>query len=783
MKRTKKRFNLFLLLLLICTPIQLLLAQDRFSGANPGVAQSNKLCSKISLENRILIAQWNVSQGFLECTQWTNRLTNETCPIQENILFSIELSDGHVFTNKDFSIDGKVNKQFLSATDSLPSPALHHKGIQLSLKLKAPQNRFRLEWKAILRNGANYIRQEIVIHPINHAIAVRKITFFDQKLNGAICTGSVLGSPIVSRNFFFGMEQPTAHSKALLTRTIGKITNQSINIDSLLDGNGTYVVHIEHGGGDKEFNILSATLYQNGKIIDSDVHKLNGAGTRTGNMYQLALTNYCKTNHYEIRMNVENPEKATGLLHWYKKTNNILNFYINRVDTLHIGNAITESIVMGVAPKKQMRRAFSYYVGQERARAYKPFLHYNCWWDITDDGASSFTSEQLIERMHQWDKLFMKPYHITLSSFVFDDGWDDMDGNVWSFHPKKFPNGFAPQAKLCKEMNTGIGVWMSPFGGYLGAQQQRIASGKRNGLEVNTKGLSLAGKHYYNRFLKIATNMITKYHVNYFKFDGFGGSEPDFLPDMEAGIRLIKSLRHTNPELFVNITVGSWPSPFWLRYADCTWRASADLHQAGEGDGTQQFMTYRDGTLHNNVVNRATLYPLNSIMTVGIAYANLGHPNHFITDSKKGFKDMVRSHFASGSCLQELYISPNKMKPEFWPILAEAVHWAKKEVDVLWDTHWIGGSPINLEVYGFASWNGEKGVLYLRNPSKKSLEYSFDLEQVLELQHYERGNYSLKSPWKEDTIQKAILTSANQTIRIKLEPFDCLVFEINPIKK
>ncbi|MBT3750299.1 MAG: hypothetical protein HOG34_15060, partial [Bacteroidetes bacterium] len=52
------------------------------------------------------------------------------------------------------------------------------------------------------------------------------------------------------------------------------------------------------------------------------------------------------------------------------------------------------------------------------------------------------------------------------------------------------------------------------------------------------------------------------------------GSEPAYLPDMEAGARLIKNLRKQNPEVFINITVGSWPSPFWLQYADCTWRGS-----------------------------------------------------------------------------------------------------------------------------------------------------------------------------------------------------------------
>lgn len=159
--------------------------------------------------------------------------------------------------------------------------------------------------------------------------------------------------------------------------------------------------------------------------------------------------------------------------------------------------------------------------------------------------------------------------------------------------------------------------------------------------------------------------MLTNYNVNYFKFDGFGGSNPKYLPDMEAGAKLIKELRKYNPEVFINITVGSWPSPFWLQYADCTWRGSGDLHQAGQGSLTQKFITYRDGTLYNNIVKRAPYYPLNSIMTVGIAYANLGHPKNFINDDIEDFKDMVWSFFSAGSSLQELYISHDRMKPEF----------------------------------------------------------------------------------------------------------------------
>ena len=383
--------------------------------------------------------------------------------------------------------------------------------------------------------------------------------------------------------------------------------------------------------------------------------------------------------------------------------------------------------------------------------------------------------------MHAWNKKFIEPYDIELNSFVFDDGWDDLD-SVWYFDPIKFPEGFAPQVDLCKKYNSGIGVWMSPFGGYGDNKKRRVESAQREGLETNDKGLSLAGSNYYNRFLERSLNMLNNYNVNYFKFDGFGGSNPKYLPDMEAGARLIKELRKFNPEVFINITVGSWPSPFWLQYADCTWRGSGDLHQAGQGSRTQKFITYRDGTLYNNIVKRAPYYPLNSIMTVGIAYANLGHPKNFINDDIEDFKDMVRSSFGSGSSLQELYISHDRMKEDFWPILAEAAVWSKENEEILVDTHWIGGSPINLEVYGFASWTPDKGIIMLRNPGEKIVVYELNLNEALELPENYKSDFKLQSPWQEDSEEPVLRVGIDELCRIELKPFETKVLEVISLK-
>ena len=84
-------------------------------------------------------------------------------------------------------------------------------------------------------------------------------------MKGAKYAGSVLGSPIVYNNFFFGLEHPIAKSDALFSRTIGGISDENIDISNLVDSNGEYVIAYEHGGGSYNFNINSISLLKDGK--------------------------------------------------------------------------------------------------------------------------------------------------------------------------------------------------------------------------------------------------------------------------------------------------------------------------------------------------------------------------------------------------------------------------------------------------------------------------------------------------------------------------------------
>ena len=77
-----------------------------------------------------------------------------------------------------------------------------------------------------------------------------------------------------------------------------------------------------------------------------------------------------------------------------------------------------------------------------------------------------------------------------MDSFLFDDGWDD-NIRLWKFHGG-FPNGFAGLKAAAAKYDAGIGVWISPFGGYDVAKMQRLEYASQFGYETNASGFSLA---------------------------------------------------------------------------------------------------------------------------------------------------------------------------------------------------------------------------------------------------------------------------------------------------
>ena len=115
-----------------------------------------------------------------------------------------------------------------------------------------------------------------------------------------------------------------------------------------------------------------------------------------------------------------------------------------------------------------------------------------------------------------------------------------------------------------------------------------------------------------------------------------------------------------------------------------------------------------------------------------------------------------------------------------WDAVASAAGWAKKNADVLVDTHWIGGDPNKLEPYGFAAWSPRKAVLTLRNPDDRPREIALDAAVAFELPKGAPRKYALAAAY-EDMRIKTLALESSKNVTVKLEPFEVLVFDASPM--
>jgi len=456
--------------------------------------------------------------------------------------------------------------------------------------------------------------------------------------------------------------------------------------------------------------------------------------------------------------------------------------WMNRELSLRKGTKVTYSSVIGTTRNGQLRRDFLAYVERERAHPYRTFLHYNSWYDL--GYFSKFDEKGALDVINTFGRELKEKRSVTLDSFLFDDGWDDPQ-TLWHFH-SGFPNGFTPLKEAAAKFGTAPGVWMSPWGGYGKPKQERIKYGKEQGFETNKGGFALSGPKYYQRFRETCFDMIRKYGINQFKFDGTGnvnsaipGSEFD--SDFSAAIQLIEDLRAEKPDIYINLTTGTYPSPFWLQYADSIWRGGEDHDFAGVGSKRQQWITYRDADTYEGVVKAGPLYPVNSLMLHGLIYAK--HAKNLDTDPNGDFRDEVHDYFGTGTQLQEMYITPALLKPSDWDAIAEAAKWSRSNADVLVDTHWVGGDPRKLEIYGWASWSPRKGILTLRNPSDKPQEISLDVAEIFELPAGTVSSFVAHSPWKSDAGQPVTRLKGGQKHTFELKPFQVINLEMTPRKR
>ena len=650
------------------------IAQASLLSVDPGEARANVSGDQLVLENKVLALRWFRSGNALARSELLVRSSQKKIPLSQDI-FTLVLADGKVIRSSAMKV--KDAPRIEAATvDREAARGIHAPGQQIVIGFEDAEQRLSVTWRATLRDGSNYVRQELSFHAVDHDAPISEITLLDFKEHDARVVGTVKGSPLVVGNAFFGFEHPLA---------------------------------------------------------------------------------ICAVQNEQAKCSIgrELPVKA--------------------------GQTVTYSSVIGVTEDGQLRRGFLNYIERERARPFSPFLTYNSWYDIGFN--NPYNEAAALDVINSFGKELVQKRAVRLDSFLFDDGWDD-PRTLWSFGAG-FSNGFTPLRVAAEKYGAEPGVWLSPWGGYDQAKEERLKYGRQNGLESNKGGFALSGPKYYARFRDVTLKFVHEFGVNQFKIDGTGnvnsvlpGSEFD--SDFQAAITLMSAWRTERPGIFINLTTGTYPSPFWLQFADSIWRGDDDHSFAGVGSWRERWITFRDGATYHGIVQQGPLFPLNSLMLHGMIYAR--HAEHLDTDPDNDFANEVHAYFGSGTQLQEMYITHSLLSEHDWNVLAEGAKWSRNNAEALVDTHWVGGDPVKLEVYGWAAWSPAKGILTLRNPGDKPQKIAIDVGEAFELPVKSAKQFQARSPWAGDQDSAAISLSAGEKHTFTLRPFEVLNLEALPEK-
>ncbi len=822
-------------------------APSLYPGDFPGKARVSTSNSEALIGNKLFTAKYqkqgdSVVFGGLKTADGTLLLEPDTP------LFSLRMQDGRIIRADDMKLSGlrttklKSQKNATRASEGLP-------GQSVSGTFTAPDGSFSVDWSAVLRNGSHYLRQELTI-TANSDVSIREIAALDVMATPKVGSLSVSGNTthgrvVAGEKLFFGLETPmslmTAGADGLesaaewtplawQTDSFGAAFNLPDSFrkaygDRYAASEGPVLAQLKvaegpvsfaqggnctltfrYSGGNHKLNLVGVQLVDAaGHVVSEDVHEGSTGHASSNNTYRI---NVPQPGDYRLRYWVQTRTESihskgnvsVSLPLAEKKDNkpHAADGHVRgvwqRKAPLAAGKSWKVSSVIGFFQPQQQRRSFLTYVERERAVPYRPFVHYNDWYEIGITlhdyvDPKKRTSEAMwLDVLDTWQEELCNKRKVKLDGFVVDDGWDEFN-SLWDFHCG-FPDGFSKLAQKAARQGAGVGTWLGPVGGYGASKGMRLNHWNNTHPQHKIHNFQLSNEEYFNAFVGRCTQMIKDYNMNYFKFDGisthFHAKGPADIEDAEGILNVIAALRETRPDVFINATVGTWASPFWYFHADSVWRQENDYGESGNaGDNRDRWITYRDRLVHEVFVKGAPLFPINSLMTHGTIITKNGPPRVMSRDPENCRKE-IRMAFGSGSALQEIYADRDLLSQQgglLWDELAACISWVRRNSDVLPDVHWVGGNPWNGQdgdIYGYAAWNSRKATLTLRNSSAREKTLTTTLRHILDVPPGQDCRIIFRNSFDDQRDLPGLTgkaVDADKTITITMHPFEVIVLE------
>ena len=457
-------------------------------------------------------------------------------------------------------------------------------------------------------------------------------------------------------------------------------------------------------------------------------------------------------------------------------------------------------VVEGLTPNAFVKYWFFRYLDEVRVAPLRPFSLYNTWYDLRSPEYPGWSPEKAMSErsaLRMVDILrrsMIEKHGITLDAFVLDDGWDVYESD-WVLRPEQWPRGLKPLADELKKTGTALGLWFGPTGGY-SFRLKRVNWMRDHGYEVvgrtkDTAMLCLAGKNYGALLKKRVTDFAANDGVGYYKWDGlqFSCSEPGHghpidiysrRAVMESLADMCRAVRRENPAIFLNITSGTWLSPWWVRFANTIWMQGMDYGFADVPSLTRRegAITYRDFILYDDFRRQDFWFPISNLMTHGIIKGK-NESVGAAAEPLDTFTDDVLLYFARGVSMYELYISPDILTDGEWTSIARSLAWARDRFPILMNSEMVGGNPLKGEAYAHVHFKGKRGIVAARNPVMEPTSLEVRLDPALGLDPSATA-LVLEKVYPTRRISPKLFR-AGESALLSLDGFETAVWEIYPL--
>ena len=495
--------------------------------------------------------------------------------------------------------------------------------------------------------------------------------------------------------------------------------------------------------------------------------------------------------HYGKNLVVEN-DKSDGQFHNYNNYNNANG---------QSGKMITWDAVVGAA------RSTDYQVVQSDFYEYIETIatktgfrqQFNSWYDNMKD----ITDSNIQESFNEIEKGFTQYGVNPLDSYVVDDGWTNYS-SFWDFDrsANKFPNELYNSSSQVNKMGSNFGLWLGPRGGY--GTERQIANyiannnlGSRN--ENSGNDINVSDGRYLDKLVNdIFVDYQNKFDINYWKLDGMllepstNSSNAHTTTDKlctisetyERWTDMFETMRKNRPDLWINMTSYANPSPWHVQWVNSVWmQNTGDTGYSNKFNSSheEQMLTFRDGDYYEFFTNNQWQLPNKYFYNHDPVYAKTAHnvpggPGRQIEYTTDELRNHLYMLGTRGTAFWEYYYSPSMFDDEKWQVNAEAANWIEDNFDILQKSKMFGGNPENGDVYGYSCWNGNQGIVSIRNPKNVEQTYTLKLDEKVGVSSGVKNVYG-KVVVGDQSRQTNDSVSHNTELTYTLKPKEVLIVQ------